>query len=88
MPDPDCDRRLSEFEMHHAETIVYRELREQSEKEDRLRRDKLADEIRSDISEIKEFMVQQKTFIGAVIFIVGGIFSVGAVFYEKLFGSG
>lgn len=84
MPDECCNKRLSELEKHHAETLVYRRLREESERDAQERSDKVINQVNADLTEIKEFMNQQKSFIGAVVFIVGGMYAVIALFADKI----
>jgi len=88
MSDDDHDKRITNLETHYAESIIYRRMREESERYDRVRRDKLGDELKKDILEIKEFMAQQKTFIGYIILIVSAIFSVVVVFFDNIFVNG
>ena len=85
MPDDLCHKRLSALETYHAEAAIYRKMREESENQSDLRREILIDEVREDIAEIKQYMGAQKSFVGAVVFVIGGMFAVVSMFADKLF---
>ncbi len=85
MSDDKCVDRIAVLESQYSQTIMYRKMRERLESEAGKRQSAELEGLKKDIHEIKQYMGSQKSFIGAIIFIVSGMFSVITVFADKIF---
>ncbi len=85
MQDQNCYERITELEKQFSQNILYRKMREQMETAADERRAAEVEEFKQDLHEIKQYMSSQKSFIGAVIFIVSGMFAVITFFADKIF---
>lgn len=79
--DDTCNKRIDNLERLQAECYTQRMLRDQAIKEE----EKQLDKVTTDVAEIKEYMIQQKSFVGAVMLIIGGMFAIITMFADKIF---